>query len=70
MNIQNLLSQFNLATNKKGFLSSLLNPQQRQIINNLQGKSKQEQAEALAKYCNENNISKEQLNTIINMFGK
>ena len=68
MNIQNLLSQFNLATNKKGFLTSLLNPQQKETINNLQGKSKEEQAQALADYCNKNNISKEQLNNIINMF--
>lgn len=68
MNIQNLLSQFNLATNKKGFLTSLLNPQQKQTISNLQGKSKEEQAQALADYCNKNNISKEQLNNIINMF--
>lgn len=46
---------------------SLLKPNQKQVINDMQGKSKEEQAQMLADYCNQNNISKEQISQIINM---
>jgi hypothetical protein len=39
-------------------------------MNNFQSKTEQEQAEEIAKYCNEKGITKEQLQNIINMFNK
>ena len=45
----------------------LLNPNQKQLVNQLQSKSNPEQAQAIADFCNKNNISKEQLQSIINM---
>ena len=49
---------------------SMLNPNQKQVANQFQNKSKQEQAEAIAKLCNEKGITKEQLQTIISNFKK
>ena len=46
-------------------MMNMLNPNQKQQANNLQNKSKQEQAEAIAQKCNELGISKEQLQEII-----
>ena len=51
-------------------LSSLLNPQQQQIFNNLSSKSGNEQAAAIAKMCNEKGITKEQLTQIVSMINK
>ena len=48
----------------------MLNPSQKQVANQLQGKSSEEQAQAIAEYCNKNNISKEQLKEIMQMFNK
>ena len=47
-------------------LMGMLNPNQKQTANQFQNKSKEEQAEEIAKLCNEKGISKEQLQTIIN----
>ena len=49
---------------------SMLNPNQKQQANQLQNKSRQEQAEAIAQKCNELGISKEQLQGIISSFKK
>ena len=51
-------------------LMGMLNPNQKQIANQFQNKTTQEQAEQIAKVCNENGISKEQLTQIINAFHK
>ena len=51
-------------------MMSMLNPNQKQMANIFQSKSQQEQAEQIAKMCNEKGISKEQLQNIINMFNK
>ena len=51
-------------------MMSLLNPNQKQMVNQFQNKNNQEQAQAIADYCNKNNISKEQLQNIINMINK
>lgn len=67
MNINNLIAQMNQSTNPMTMLMGLLNPNQKQIIGQLQNKSNPEQAQAIADYCNKNNISKEQLQNIINM---
>lgn len=48
----------------------LLNPSQKQQASQFQNKSKQEQAEEVARMCNEKGISKEQLQNIISMFNK
>ena len=47
-------------------LMGMLNPNQKQMISAFQGKTNQEQAEQIAKMCNEKGISKEQLQQIIN----
>lgn len=49
---------------------SMLNPNQKQAVNMFQNKNAQEQAEEIARLCNEKGISKEQYIQIINMFNK
>ena len=51
-------------------LSGMLNPNQKQVANQFQNKTTQEQAEEIARICNEKGISKEQLQNIIGMFHK
>lgn len=46
----------------------LLNPSQKQQVNQMQGLSKEQQAEQIAKMCNEKGITKEQLQSIIGNF--
>ena len=70
MNIQNLMAQLGNASNPMQMMMSMLNPNQRQTVNQFQSKSQQEQAEAIAKLCNEKGISKEQLQQIFNSFKK
>ena len=48
----------------------MLNPNQKQALNLFQNKNDNEKAQAIADYCNKNNISKEQLQNIINNFKK
>ena len=49
-------------------MMSMLNPMQKQQANQFQSKDKQQQAEEIAKICNEKGITKEQLQQIINTF--
>ena len=70
MNIQNLMSQLGNSTNPMAMLMSLLNPSQKQQVNLFQNKTGDEQAQAIADYCNKNGISKEQLQNIIGMISK
>ena len=51
-------------------LMGLLNPSQKQQASQFQNKNKQEQAEEIARICNEKGITKEQLQNIISMFNK
>ena len=51
-------------------MMGLLNPSQKQLVSQLQNKPSNEQAQAIADYCNKNNISKQQLQDIINMFNQ
>ena len=51
-------------------MMGMLNPSQKQMVNQFQNKTAQEQAEAIAKLCNEKGISKEQYIQMINMFHK
>ena len=68
MNIANLMSQLKTSTNPMAMMMGLLNPNQKQQANQFQNKSKQEQAEEVARICNEKGITKEQLQNIINTF--
>lgn len=43
----------------------LLNPSQKQQVSQMQGLSKEQQAERIASICNEKGITKEQLQAII-----
>ena len=46
----------------------MLNPNQKQFVSQFQNKTSEEQAQAIADYCNQNNISKEQLENILKGF--
>ena len=46
----------------------LLNPNQKQIATNFQNKTKEQQAEEIARICNEKGVTKEQLQSIYNSF--
>lgn len=48
----------------------MLTPNQKQLANQFQNKNAQEQAEEIAKMCNEKGITKDQLAQIVNMFNK
>lgn len=70
MNLQTLLAQMGNASNPMAMLTSLLTPNQKQTISQFQNKPNDEQAQEIAKICNEKNITKEQLQQIITMFNK
>ena len=70
MNINNLLAQLGSSSNPMNLLMSMLNPNQKQMANQFQNKTNQEQAQMIADYCNQNNISKEQLQSIMSMLNK
>ena len=70
MNIQNLLSQMMSASNPLAMLTGMLNPNQKQQVSQFQNKTTQEQAEEIARVCNEKGISKEQFTQIVNMLNK
>ena len=70
MNIANLMSQLGNSTNPMALMMSMLNPSQKQMANQFQSKSKEEQCQAIADFCNKNNISKEQLQELITKFRK
>ena len=50
--------------------TNMLNPNQKQMLDTFQNKNDNEKAQAIADYCNKNNISKEQLQNIIAMMHK
>ena len=70
MNMQNLLAQLGNASNPMSMLMGMLNPNQKNLVNQFQSKNGADQAQAIADYCNKNNISKEQLQSIIAMIKK
>ena len=51
-------------------LMGMLNPNQKQQVDLFKSKSGTDKAQAIADYCNQNNINKEQLQDIINMISK
>ena len=70
MNIQSLIAQMMNASNPMSMLTGMLNPNQKQQANQFQNKTSQEQAEEIARVCNEKGITKEQLQSIIGMLHK
>ena len=68
MNLQNLTSQLTTASNPMSLMMSMLSPSQQQLTNQFKNKPTQQQAEEIAKLCNEKGITKEQLQQIINTF--
>ena len=70
MNIQNLMNQLGKSSNPMSMLMSMLNPNQKQLANQFQNKTTQEQCQQIADYCNNNGISKEKLQEIIGMLHK
>ena len=68
MNIANLMSQLGKSSNPMAMMTSMLNPNQKQMANNFQNKSKQEQAEMIAKRANELGLTKDDLQQIYNSF--
>ena len=70
MNIQNLMSQLGTSSNPMALLTSMLTPNQKQLANQFKSKPSQEQAEEIARICNEKGITKEQLQQIISSFKK
>lgn len=65
MNMQNLISQLKMAQDPTAMILSMLNPQQKQQANQFLKKPKKEQCEEIARVCNEQGITKEQLNELI-----
>lgn len=51
-------------------LMGMLNPNQKQMVSLFQGKTSQQQAEEIARKCNEMGITKEQLQSVIQMLNK
>lgn len=70
MNLQTLMNQLQGATNPLQMMMGMLNPNQKQMINLFQGKTSQQQAEEIARKCNEMGITKEQLQQVVQMLGK
>ena len=70
MNIQNLLAQMGNASNPMAMLTGMLKPNQRQQVSQFQNKSETDKAQAIADYCNQNGITKDKLQEIVNMLNK
>lgn len=68
MDLRNLLNQLKISTNPTQMLMGMLNSNQKQQVNQMQGLNNQEQAQKVADKCNELGITKEQLQGIINSF--
>lgn len=49
---------------------SMLNPNQKQLANQFQNKTKEQQAQEIADFCNQNGISKEQLQNLMSILNK
>jgi hypothetical protein len=60
------MSQVMMSNQPAQALLGLLNPSQKQIFNQFQSRPNNEQAEMIAKICNEKGITKEQLQQIVN----
>lgn len=70
MNLQNLMSQLGKSTNPMSMMMSMLNQNQKQLVNQFQNKTSQEQAQQIADFCNNNGIDKAKLQEIMSMLRK
>ena len=70
MDMVNLMSQLGKSSNPMSMLMGMLNPNQKQLADQFQNKTTQEQAEQIASMCNEKGITKEQFQQIVNMMNK
>ena len=70
MNIQNLINQLGLATNPAQMMMNMLSPSQKQVANQFQNKTTQEQAEEIARVWNEKGLTKEQFEKLVKMINK
>ena len=68
MNFQSIMSQLQGASNPLQLLMSTLNPSQKQNLDAFKNKPSQEQAEEIARICNEKGISKAELEQIVQLF--
>ena len=68
MNLQSIMSQLQGATNPLQMMMSTLNPNQKQSLDLFKNKPNQEQAEEIARICNEKGISKADLEQIVQLF--
>ena len=68
MNFQNIMSQLQVASNPLQMLMSTLNPNQKQTLDLFKNKPTQEQAEEIARICNEKGLSKADLEQIVQLF--
>lgn len=67
INLQNLLSQMTMSKQPQQALLSLLNPQQLQLFNKVSSGTSEQQAEQIAKMCNERGINKDQFAQMLNL---
>ena len=51
-------------------LTNMLNPNQKQLVNQFQSKPDMEKAEQIVKICNEKGINKEQFQQIVSFLNK
>ena len=70
MNLQNLMSQLGKSSNPMAMLMGMLTGNQQQTVSQFQNKSEKEQAEEIARLCNEKGIDKNQFQQILNMLNK
>lgn len=68
--MMNLLGQVANANNPMSMLMGMLNPDQKQLVNNFQNQPSEKQAEEIAKICNQKGISKTELAQIVNTLRK
>lgn len=68
MNFQSIMSQLQGASNPLQLLMSTLNSSQKQSLDLFKNKPSQEQAEEIARICNEKGISKADLEQIVQLF--
>jgi hypothetical protein len=61
------MAQMMNSSNPMQMMMGMLNPSQKQSVGNFRGLDKGHQAQAIADYCNQNGISKEQLANILKM---
>ena len=70
MNLQNILTQIGNSTNPMTMMMNMLNPTQKQTVNQFKSRNMQQQAQEIADICNSKGISKEDLQKIVNSFMK